>query len=212
MGAVVVSGATVLIFRSLQRSRDLDETLLWVDQTYNPHEGGDNFGRGHGWEIHYLRKGQEEEVTQKFKMTLDRLGGCNIAINSETLPVGVFSATPSTDRYTMNLCDIDPESIKIKTYDLHKDVFSCADPEDVRLFQLNCDNAEIEFVTRNGATSVHEEREMTFTKLAGKDHQSKSKSNTNKCWLVVDDVAYAQRLAKALKHAVELCGGEPSKF
>jgi len=28
----------------------------------------------------------------------------------------------------------------------------------------------------------------------------------------VDDVTYAQRFAKALKHAVELCGGKASKF
>jgi len=52
----------------------------------------------------------------------------------------------------------------------------------------------------------------TFTKLTGKDHELKTVSKTNKCWLIVDDVSYAERLAKALKHAVDLCGGKASKF
>jgi len=56
LGVVAVGVAAVVIFRSVQRNRDLAETLLWMDQTYNPHVGGDNFGQGHGWEIHYLRK------------------------------------------------------------------------------------------------------------------------------------------------------------
>jgi hypothetical protein len=213
LGVVAVCIAAVLVFRSIQRNRDLAETLLWMDQTYNPHDGGDNFGQGHGWEIHYLRKGQVEEVTENFKMTFVRLGGCNIAINSETLPEGIFSETPSTSRYTINLCDIDPGSIKIKTYDLHgKDVFDCSDPEQVKLYELNCLNAEIEFQTRNGATAISEERVKTFTKLTGASHEFRTSSKTNKCWLIVDDVNYAQRLAKALKHAVELCGGKVSKF
>jgi hypothetical protein len=211
-GIVAACAAAVSVFRSVQRNRDLSETLLWMDQTYNPHEGGDNFGHGHGWEIHYLLKGQREEVTQKFRMSFTRLGGCNIVINNETLPEGVYSETPSIYKYSVNLRDIDPDSIRVKTYDLRKDVFSCADPEQVKLYRLNCDNAEIEFLTRNGATSISEEGVKTFTKLTGKDHELRTASRTNKCWFIVDDVPYAQRLAKALKHAVELCGGRASKF
>jgi hypothetical protein len=213
LGIVATGIAAVMVFRSVQRNRDLAETLLWMDQTYNPHEGGDNLGQGHGWETHYLQKGQVEEVTENFKMTFVRLGGCNIVINSETLPRGIFSDTPSTSKYTINLCDIDPGSIKIKTYDLHsKDVFDCSDPEQVKSYELNCNNAEIEFLTRNGATAIGEERVETFTKLTGNSHEFRTASKTNKCWLIVDDVNYAQRLAKALKHAVELCGGKTSKF
>ena len=212
LGVVTICIAAVMIFRNVQRSRDLAETLFWIDQTYNPHEGGENFGQGHGWEIHYQRKGQTEEITEKFKMNFASLGGCNIVISSDTLPEGVYSETPSTYKYTMNLCDIDPGSIKVKTYDLHKDVFSCADPEEVKLHELNCDNAEIEFLTRNGATAISEEGVKTFTNLTGKDHELMTASKTNKCWLIVDDVPYAERLAKALKHAVELCGGKVSKF
>src|ERR1700675_4642228 len=106
LAVTAVCVVAAVIVRSIQRNRDLAETLLWMDQTYNPHEGGDNLGQGHGWEIHYLRKGQAEEVTQKFKMTPPRLDRCNIVLNGETFPEGVYGETPSTHRYTMNLCDI----------------------------------------------------------------------------------------------------------
>lgn len=212
LGFVALAITAVIVVPRVQRNRDLADTLSWIDQTYNPHEGGDNLGQGHGWEIHYVRKGNVEEVTEKFKMTFTRLGGCNVAINSETLPQGIFSEVPSVSKYTLNLCDIDPSSIKMKTYDLHKDVFSCADPEEVKAYDLNCDNAEIEFYTRNGVASINEEAVKTFTKLTGTDHELRTKAKANKCWLIVDDVAYAHRLMIAVKHAVELCGGKPSRF
>lgn len=200
------------VYRAIAKRRDLKETLLWIDQTYNPHEGADNLGQGHGWEIHYLKKGNVEEITEKFNTTVTLDGACNVVTRSETFPVGVYSETPSVMTYKFNLRDIDPDSIKIKTYDLHKDVFSCADPEQVKLFDLNCDNAEIEFLTRNGATSISEGMVRTFTNLTGSDHESRNVSKTNKGWWVVDDVPYSQRLSKALKHAVELCGGQASRF
>jgi len=193
--------------------RDRSETLLWMDQTYNPHEGGDNSGLGHGWETHYLQKGSlDEEVTEKFNMTFTYDGDCKMVIRDETMPVGVYNETPRITTYTVNLCDIDPDSIKVKTFDSHKDVFNCSDPKDVELFNLNCDSATIKFLTRNGAAAINEEFVETFTKLTGKDHEYRNISKTNMCWLSVDDVSYAQRLAKALKHAVEVCGGKPSKF
>lgn len=184
-----------------------------MDQTYNPHEGGDNSGRGHGWEVHYLPKNGIFETTEKFQTTFTQDGGCNIVIRNQILAVGVFSETPSVTTYKFSLCDIDPDSIKIKTWDLHgKDVFDCADPEQVKLHDLDCDSAELVFLTRNGATVINEETVETFTKLTGKDHELRDVSKTNKTLLLADDVRYAQRLVKALRHAVELCGGKRSKF
>jgi hypothetical protein len=92
------------------------------------------------------------------------------------------------------------------------DVFNCADPEQVKAYELSCDNAEIEFMTRNGATTVKEDQVETFLKLTGSDHESRNVSKANRAWLIVDDVPYSQRLAKALKHAVQLCGGKVSRF
>ena len=41
---------------------------------------------------------------------------------------------------------------------------------------------------------------------------SRIASKTNTAFLYADDVNYAKRFARALKHAVELCGGKPSDF
>jgi hypothetical protein len=200
-------------YRAAAKNRDLEETLAWMDQTYNPHEGGDNFGRGHGWEIHYVRTpDRSEEVTQKYNQTFSYVRSCKMVIRNETVAEGIFVDTPSVATYTFNLRDIDPNSITLKTYDLHHAWGDCSDPETAKTNELTCDSAEIEFLTRNGATSMDVEAVETFTKLTGAEHESRSTAKKNKCWLTVDDVPYAQRLAKALKHAVELCGGKPSKF
>jgi hypothetical protein len=161
---VVLGAGSFFTYRAIAKRRDLKETLLWIDQTYNPQEGADNLGQGHGWEIHYLKKGNVEEITEKFNTTVTLDGACNVVTRSETFPVGLYSETPSVTTYKFNLRDIDPDSIKTKTYDLHKDIFSCADPEQVQAYELNCDKAEIEFLTRNGATSINEDMVRTFTK------------------------------------------------
>ncbi len=212
LGVVFLGIVLFSTYRAIANRHDLQETLSWMTQTYNPHEGGDNFGQGHGWEIHYVRRDDVEEITEKFNTTFAHDGGCNIVTRDETFPVGAFSETPGVSTYKFNLRDIDPDSIQVNTYDTHKDVFSCADPEQVKLYELNCDNAEIVFLTRNGATAINVDSVTTFTKLTGSEHESRGVSKTNRGWLLVDDVPYAQRLAKALKHAVELCGGKRSRF
>src|SRR5258706_11330608 len=53
-GLMIVASASVLAYRAYSRHRDLIETIAWMEQTYNPHEGGENWGRGHGDETHYV--------------------------------------------------------------------------------------------------------------------------------------------------------------
>jgi hypothetical protein len=211
--AVLILGFSSFIgYRAIASYRDLQETLLWIDQTYNPHEGGDNSDQGHGSETLFMQEGNVQRVSMTFKTTLTHDGGCNIVSRSEVLSVGIFEQIPSVTTYKLNLRDIAPDSIEVKTRDSHDDVSNCADPEMVKLYNLNCDIAEINFLTRDGATAINEERVQTFTKLTGSEHEQKSVSKTTNGSLLVDDVLYAQRLAKALKHAVEACGGKPSRF
>jgi len=213
--AVVVLGiGSFLAYRAYARHRDLAETLQWMEQTYNPHEGGENFGLGHGNETHYLenKAQQTEEVTQEFHQTLAYKGDCVIVIHHETLPVGVYKSVYDSGDYTLSLCDVDPDSIKITTYDFRKDVGGCDDPEEVQLFGLDCTSAEIEFHVRNDAPKIKDDSVTTYAELTGKDHETQSHDLMSKGWFLVDDAAYAQRFAKALRHAVELCGGKPSKF
>ena len=210
---VLVVGA-FFAYRAVAKHRDLKETMLWIDQTYNPHEGGENWGHGHGNETHYLRArdGLSEEITQEFHQTFAYKGGCNVVLHHETTPIGLFKNLYSNDDYTFSLCDVDPDSIKIKTYDFHKDIGGCDDPELVQTDNLDCSSAEVEFHTRNEVPTITENSVTTYAQLTGKGHQSNIQSKSTKGWFMVDDAIYAQRLAKALRHAVELCGGKASKF
>src|SRR5260370_12290696 len=116
----VVGLVSFLAYRANAKRRDFKETLSWMDQTYNPHEGGDNLGQGHGWEIHYLKKGNVEEITEKFNTTVTLNGGCNIVTRSETVPVGIFSEMYSVTNYKINLRVIDPDAIEIKNLATNK--------------------------------------------------------------------------------------------
>lgn len=210
---LIVGIASVFAYRAYSRHRDLVETMAWMDQTYNPHEGGENWGSGHGDETHYLRNAtQTEDITKEFHQTLTYKGGCTLVIHHETVPVGVYRNVYSKGDYTLSLCDVDPSTIKIDRFDFHKDVGGCDDPEMVSTLSLNCTSAEVEFHTWNEIPKIKDNRVTTFAELTGKDHESKGSDLSSKGWFIVDDVHYAERFAKALKHAVELCGGKQSKF
>ena len=217
----VVVGAVLIILPiiaavacpAIHRRRDLKETLAWIDQTYNPHEGGDILGHGHGWERHYTPDpDRTETLAEEYQTTVVSHGGCKVTIRSETLAVGIWKEIPSEHNYSFDLHDIDPNSIAIKTFDPYKDATNCQDAVDVKDSNLQCTDAEIVFFTRNGAPAIKDEYVRTFTKLKGADHEQRGTSKQQEMWLLVDDSDYAQRLARAWKHAIELCGGKASKF
>jgi hypothetical protein len=60
---------------------------------------------------------------------------------------------------------------------------------------------------------IKEDSVSTYAELTGTDHNAEGHNNQqSKGWFIVDDVSYAERFAKAFRHAVELCGGKSSKF
>lgn len=214
LAAIILVVGGFFAYCAFAKHRDLEETMLWMDQTYNPHEGGENWGHGHGEETHYLENDtlHTEEVTKKFRQTFTYKGGCTIVIHHETVPIGLYKNLYTNGDYTFSLCDVDPDSIKIKTYDFYKDVFDCADPEQVKAYELECTSAEIEFHTTNEMAKIKDDYVITYAEIKGKGHETENHGHITKAWFTVDDVAYAQRFAKALRHAVELCGGKTSKF
>ena len=139
-------------------------------------------------------------------------GDCTIVLHHETKPIGLFKAIYGTGDYTLDLCDVDPDSIKLKTYDFHKDVFNCAEPEEVKSYELNCTSAEVEFHTRNEIPKIKDDSVTIYAELTGKNHEAQQHGYMSKGWFMVDDAAYAERFAKAFRHAIELCGGKSSKF
>lgn len=205
--AICIALSVTLTACHKEKGPSLSETLSWMDQTYNPHEGTD-FGHGKGTELHYDTHG---EVWEAFNESFTH-DGCKVTIHFETEPRGVRKDMHGTNLETFNLCDIDPQSIKVSTFDSHADVFDCSDPEEVQLHRLNCDQAEVTFSTHNTASAIDEESVTIFEQLEGASHLLKGKRKTSSAFFTVNDVEYANRFAKALQHAVELCGGKPSAF
>lgn len=171
---IILGICSFFAYRAIARHRDLRETLFWMEQTYNPHDDGANYGRGHGEETHYLEHSDThtEEITEEFHETLVPKGDCTIVLHHETVPIGIFKTVYSNGDYTLSLCDVDPDSIKIKTYDFHKDVFNCANPEEVKSYDLNCSSAEVEFHTRNEVPKIMDDSVTIYAELKGKDHEA----------------------------------------
>lgn len=192
---------------SKEQTPSLKDTLAWMDQTYNPHDGGANLGQGRGWQTNY----SVGKVVESFHQTFS-YRGCNITIHTETEPVGVFQDTPSSDITNFNLRDIDPQSIKISKFDSTSDGESCDNPESVQTLNLSCDETEIQFETRNQAPAIDDEFVKTFNNFKGADHESRQKSKESGGRFFVNSVEFSSRFAKAFRHAIELCGGTPSPF
>ena len=117
-----------------------------------------------------------------------------------------LSAVQSIRSYTFNLRDINPQSIKTTAF-THIGGFRCDEAPD-----RDCDHAEIVFFTRNEAALIDEDWHTIFPKLAGSDHETRHKQKGKEAYFEVSEVEYANRLAKAFRHAVELCGGKPEPF
>jgi hypothetical protein len=77
---------------------------------------------------------------------------------------------------------------------------------------LDIVGAEIGLENRHPAGLITEESHTTYLKLTGPDHEGRIVQNTAKIFFGFDDVAYANRFAKAFAQAVELCGGKSSPF
>jgi hypothetical protein len=190
----LAAAVLITLISGCNRGNDeLRQTLEWMDNTYNPHEGV-SLAVGHGrtgWYKH-SKDGMTEELVSASNETFTR-NGCqfNLHISSKIAPSVPWS---DSSTYTFNLHDIDPQSIKIATYS-HFGGFRCEGTAPVLQTMGTCDHAEITFTTHN---------ESPLIDFSG----SKNTSG----FFEVDDVEYATRLANAFRHAVELCGGKPSTF
>jgi hypothetical protein len=122
---VALCAASLFGYRAYTRHRDLTETLQWMDQTYNPHEGGENYGRGHGDETHCLRntKLQTEDITEEFHQTFAYKGDCTVVMHHDTVPVGVFRNVYTVGDHTFSLIPTSVDAYAQKgEYVLSRDV------------------------------------------------------------------------------------------
>src|SRR5262249_13423156 len=112
----------------------LSETLLWLDNTYNPHEHYSGHGR---WEAYSVGKLFQRRFT---RFTYD---GCKLSFST----TGGVLAEQYQDRswLTVNLADVDPNSIRTRAFSSQTAGTACdAFPS----LGMECDIAEMTFETR----------------------------------------------------------------
>jgi len=195
---------------------ELDETLEWMDNTYNAHENVSG-SYGHGRMAWYAPakspSGERTEVLVSGETESFTYKGSRMTLHAESDPAGNEAEIVHKATFVFDLKDIDPASINVKVGS-HLGDFSCeADADGEKsIMAENCDHAELNFKTRNEAGLIDEDWRSIFTKLTGADHESAKKDKTNSAYFVFNDPDYAKRFAKAFTHAVELCGGKASPF
>ena len=193
------------VFASFAQDREpsLTETLSWMDRTYNPHRDAGG-AWGHGIEEIYSSGKLFKRRTSTF--TYD---GCQISLNMQDDPASpLYSNLYTSSVYHFNLRDIDQSSIKLYLFDPQYGGLSC----DFNQGNMVCSIAEMEFQTRNQTPLMDEDLHIVWPKLKGNEHEARKSRKTFVAEFYIDDAQYANRFAKAFRHAIALCGGEPSPF
>jgi hypothetical protein len=202
-------GLILVGLSACRRNPELSETLTWMDNTYNPQ--GVSRSTGHGQVNWYSSSTSNSDAgsrlvegwTQTF--TYD---GCQVTLHT-TFTLGDI-VTNSIDVF--DLRDVNPQSIKtnLTSSDLEPScvvVKTDSDPT-----TKVCERAYIAFDTHSKAAIIDEQNHTIYTNLKGSDHDSRSSRKETSGYFWVDDIEYADRFAKAFRHAVELCGGRPEPF
>lgn len=181
----------------------LSETLVWMDSTYNPHqeEGG---SWGHGREEIFSAGKPFKRRSSTFSYD-----DCNITLRTNDDPTTpLYRELYSSYVYSFNLKDIDPNSIRLSFFDPQLGGLSC----DWELPGMVCSIAEMELETRNQLPLMEEDFHLVYPKLSGNEHDVRRTDKTFVAAFFIDDAKYAERFAKAFRHAIELCGGKASPF
>jgi hypothetical protein len=147
------------------RDGELSDTLAWMDNTYNRHDGAlGALGHGRmGW-YDSNSNGQADEYLVFGSTETFTHDGCQMGLHIQGDPYAVASreAWHASVR-TFNLRDINPQSIKVSTYS-HRGGLRCDDydPEERQRYSMNCDHAVIAFSTHSEAPLIDEESHTTF--------------------------------------------------
>ncbi|HUO92769.1 MAG TPA: hypothetical protein VMU22_07600 [Rhizomicrobium sp.] len=205
VAAAVIVAVTVAAWLAFAHpdGPSLDETLGWMDSTYNSHtaQGG---SPGYGMREIFDNGAVFERKTESL-----RASGCRLTL--------VFHEDPNSQRYsiiandqidTLELGNIDPASAVLHLSSSVNDGNACAPQSGRRA----CNIAELDFETRNRMPLIASSYVTTFLKLSGNARVTRWKAKTFQSAILISDVAYAKRFLKAFQHAVKLCGGRPSTF
>ena len=169
----------------------LTETLLWMDNTYNPHEHYLGHGR---WETYSVGKLFQRRFA---RFTYD---GCKLTFST----TGGVLAEQCRDNSSLsvNLADLDPTSIHTKAYSSQTAGIAC---EAFPSLGMDCDVAEMTFETRNQVPLMETRHHFVYPELKGKDHDSYAEGKSFEAGILIDDVKYASLLAVPLTTIHQPC-------
>lgn len=183
--------------------------FTWMNNTYNPHkEVSGAIGHGEtGW--YSFSKETNTDVLQFGSNETFSSDGCKLTIKDEPNKAARLLReihNESIDR--VDLRDIDPNSLKVKTYS-HYGGFECAQYSNAEREKENmvCDHAKLVAKTRNEEPLVSIESKKVYEKLNGKDHEAFGKDKASSIQFEFDDIEYANKFANVFRDAVKLCGG-----
>jgi len=173
---------------------NLKETEDWITNTL---EHGDR-GRGYGtFSEHFTDEKSNSETG--IHITFD---GCEMTVTSNKQGGVNTISSYIIDRITLK--DLDPHTIKIAPAASKYGGLTCYTNDD------SCDEATISIETRDAKPLVRSEFGGTYKDSSlNSGKVTRSYEHTQ---IEVSDPPYAKRLAHALAHAIELCGGRPSSF
>jgi hypothetical protein len=178
-----------------------------MDNTFNPHKEMDS--AGHGRAGRYSSSGaREPEYADWVSTQTFTYDGCDLVLRDIADPAARASQSMKMDlSYAFKLQDMDPKSVSVEPL-THFTGSRCAGlkAEEIER-EGGCDHATVMLTTRTGAPLVSRTIETTFPQLQGKDHFTVIKDKTAHVTFHVYDAEYANRFAKAVSQAVELCGG-----
>jgi len=205
--AAVCYAATLFTLTGCKDKRLVDD-LQWIDNTYNPHDGvsGSNGHGKTGWYNH--AKGNSDVLASGVIETL-KSDGCRFEIRAEDDPSdNVHKEMINSWVYKFNLRDLDPESVKTKSY-THYGGFDCEAfaPGELEAAGNRCDYAEMTVLTRNAQPVVQEDWHSLYPKLTGVDNQSSSSKKATEIWLSIRDLDYAKKFSAVFEDAIKRCGG-----
>lgn len=186
------------------RDSKLADDFEWINNTYNSQP---RISLGHGTSGWYIRKEGQERLASG---TVDAVknDGCNFEIDVDDNPHVVDDSILSRFQYRFSLRDIDPDSVKVRTFS-HFGGIGCEGFSEEELASQNmvCDFAELDAMTRNARPVVERKMHTVYAKLTGKDHEQSDTSEGNEVYLGFDDPEYAKKFADVFKDAVKRCGG-----
>jgi hypothetical protein len=190
---IVVTGHTA-------HAQSLTETVEWINQTSKDHGLFQQWDRNGVLQVEYV-----EEFS---------LNQCQMTHSVHALPDAAMSKSMYTasNTTTFDLKEIDPSTVEVVAH-AHLFMSDCTSAVEVKANKLDCSvQAEVRFRARNDNPAIAYESTTIFPELKGKDHERRDSGKDNSSAFSLWDTAYADRFAKAFRHAVELCGGKKSAF